>query len=119
MTKSTSRSKPALGNPVRVHEGQFKSAPVPNVQNLPSAPPRGFAAMSTERQHALAALGGRSVPDEKRSFSLDHDLAVRAGRKGGKSVRRENRRLFKDPDLAREIGRKGGLAAQAKKRQEP
>ena len=44
---------------------------------------RGFAAMDKERQREIARKGGASVPDEKRSFSQDRDLAASAGRKGG------------------------------------
>jgi uncharacterized protein len=44
---------------------------------------RGFAAMDRTRQRDIASKGGSSVPVAKRSFSRDHDLAVRAGRKGG------------------------------------
>lgn len=44
---------------------------------------RGFAAMDQGRQRDIASRGGASVPTEKRSFSRDRELAVRAGRKGG------------------------------------
>lgn len=44
---------------------------------------RGFASMDENRQREIAAKGGQSVPDEKRSFSQDRDLASEAGRKGG------------------------------------
>jgi general stress protein YciG len=44
---------------------------------------RGFAAMDRRRQRDIASKGGSSVPVDKRSFSRDHELAVRAGRKGG------------------------------------
>jgi general stress protein YciG len=44
---------------------------------------RGFAAMDRARQRDIASKGGSSVPVDKRSFSRDHELAVRAGRKGG------------------------------------
>ena len=46
---------------------------------------RGFAAMSPERQLAIARKGGASVPDSKRSFAKDKALAIAAGRKGGKA----------------------------------
>jgi general stress protein YciG len=55
-------------------------------QAPPGAPTfgkRGFAAMDRGRQRDIASKGGSSVPVAKRSFSRDHDLAVRAGRKGG------------------------------------
>ncbi|MDQ6702941.1 MAG: general stress protein [Pseudomonadota bacterium] len=46
---------------------------------------RGFASMNTEKQREIARKGGRSVPDEKRSFSQNRQLASEAGRKGGHS----------------------------------
>ena len=46
---------------------------------------RGCAAMDPERQREIARTGGASVPDEKRSFSQDRDLAAAAGRKGGEA----------------------------------
>jgi len=69
---------------------------------------RGFAAMSPERQRELAAKGGKSVPDDKRTFSLNRDLAAEAGRKGGKAHRAN--RSFNDRAFATECARKGGLA---------
>lgn len=44
---------------------------------------RGFASMTPERRKEVAALGGRAVPDEKRSFAQNRDLAREAGRQGG------------------------------------
>jgi general stress protein YciG len=44
---------------------------------------RGFASMDEDKQREIAAKGGRSVPDEERSFSKDRALAAEAGRKGG------------------------------------
>ena len=41
---------------------------------------RGFASMDPEKQRAIARKGGQSVPDEKRSFSQNPELAARAGR---------------------------------------
>jgi general stress protein YciG len=35
--------------------------------------------------------GGEIVPDEKRSFSRDHELAAEAGRKGGESREQDRR----------------------------
>jgi uncharacterized protein len=48
---------------------------------------RGFASMDAEKQREIARKGGRSVPDEKRSFSQNRQLASEAGRKGGHSSR--------------------------------
>lgn len=49
---------------------------------------RGFASMSPEKRSAIAALGGKAVPSDRRSFSQDRDLARTAGTKGGESSRR-------------------------------
>jgi uncharacterized protein len=46
---------------------------------------RGFASMDAEKLSQIARKGGRSVPDEKRSFSQNRQLASEAGRKGGHS----------------------------------
>jgi general stress protein YciG len=51
----------------------------------PSTSTRGFASMDREKQREIARKGGRSVPNEKRSFSQNHQLASMAGRKGGHS----------------------------------
>ena len=47
---------------------------------------RGFAAMNPERRREIARKGGKSVPDEKRSFTQDRTLAAEAGRKGGRQT---------------------------------
>jgi general stress protein YciG len=41
--------------------------------------------MDREKQREIARKGGRSVPNDKRSFSQNHQLASEAGRKGGHS----------------------------------
>ena len=46
---------------------------------------RGFASMNQERQRQIASMGGKAVPDEKRSFSQNRRLAAEAGRKGGQA----------------------------------
>jgi general stress protein YciG len=69
---------------------------------------RGFASMSEEERREIAKKGGESVPDEKRSFSQDRELASEAGRKGGESVPDEKRSFSQDRELASEAGHKGG-----------
>jgi hypothetical protein len=54
-------------------------------QNKQSSSNRGFAGMDEKKQREIARKGGESVPDEKRSFSQDRELASEAGRKGGES----------------------------------
>lgn len=77
---------------------------------------KGFGSMDPERQRQVASMGGRSVPDEKRSFSQNRELAVRAGRKGGMSISPEKRSFSQNRELARASGRKGGLAVPGDKR---
>ncbi|WWT39829.1 stress-induced acidophilic repeat motif protein [Microcystis phage Mwe-JY25] len=52
---------------------------------------RGFASMSPEKQREIASKGGRSVPNDKRSFSQDRGLAASAGRKGGEASHGDRR----------------------------
>lgn len=66
---------------------------------------RGFAAMDPERQREIARKGGRSVPDEKRSFSQNRELAAAAGRKGGQE---SGGNFANDRARAAAAGRKGG-----------
>jgi uncharacterized protein len=72
---------------------------------------RGFASMDPAKQREIARKGGQSVPDEKRSFSQNPELAARAGRKGGQSVSPAKRSFSRDHTLASEAGRKGGHAS--------
>lgn len=76
---------------------------------------RGFASMDASRQKEIASKGGQSVPNEKRSFSQNRELAAEAGRKGGRNVSDENRSFSKNRELAAAAGRKGGQASQATK----
>jgi general stress protein YciG len=46
---------------------------------------RGFAVMDPEKVREIARKGGASVPDEKRSFSQNRELAAAAGKKGGEA----------------------------------
>lgn len=48
---------------------------------------RGFASLSVEKRKAIASMGGKGVPSDKRSFSKDRELASNAGRKGGLVIR--------------------------------
>lgn len=72
---------------------------------------RGFASMDLERRRAIARKGGESVPNEKRSFSQNPELASQAGRKGGQSVDPEKRSFSQNHRLAAQAGRKGGHAS--------
>jgi general stress protein YciG len=66
---------------------------------------RGFASMEEQKQRDIARKGGESVPDEKRSFSQDHELASEAGRKGGHE---SGGNFANDRQRAAEAGSKGG-----------
>ena len=73
---------------------------------------KGFALMSKERQLEIARKGGLSVPDEKRSFSTDRDLAARAGKLGGASIPAEKRSFSTDNELAVRAGKLGNKKSQ-------
>jgi len=77
---------------------------------------RGFASMKQERQRQIASMGGRAVPDEKRSFSQNRRLAAEAGRKGGQSVPGSKRSFSQNRELAAQAGRKGGQSVPDEKR---
>ncbi len=99
---------------------------------------RGFASMNQERQRQIASMGGKAVPDSKRSFSQNRDSprrrAARAARayrersaasrrigslrhrravRADKSVPDEKRSFSQNPGLAAEAGRKGGQASHS------
>ena len=76
---------------------------------------RGFGSMDKERQKTIAAMGGKAVPDSKRSFSQNPRLAAEAGRKGGKSVPSSKRSFSQNRELAAEAGRKGGRSVAPEK----
>jgi len=50
---------------------------------------KGFAVMSPERVREISSKGGKSVPPEKRIFSVNRVLASQSGRKGGMSKKSE------------------------------
>src|ERR1700758_1385977 len=77
---------------------------------------RGFASMDAERQRQIASMGGKAVPDEKRSFSQNRRLAAEAGRKGGQSVPGSKRSFSQNRELAATAGRKGGQSVPDEKR---
>ena len=84
---------------------------------LPSTSNRGVASMDVAKRRAIASKGGQSVPNEKRSFSRNRNLAAEAGRKGGQSVRPEARSFSRENrELAAQAGRKGGQSPHGRKR---
>lgn len=46
---------------------------------------RGFASMSPEKRSEIARMGGKAIAPEKRSFSVNRDLAKSAGAAGGRA----------------------------------
>ncbi len=62
---------------------------------------RGFAAMSPERQRAIASEGGRAAHRQGVAHEWSSDEARQAGRKGGQAVSQNREHMS-------EIGRKGG-----------
>jgi uncharacterized protein len=79
---------------------------------------RGFASMDAAKQRAIASKGGQSVPNERRSFSQNRELAVEAGRKGGSKVADKDRSFSRNRELAADAGRKGGQASHGGKTKE-
>lgn len=75
---------------------------------------RGFAIMDPERRKQISSLGGKAVPPEKRTFSLNPEKAREAGVIGGKAVPSEKRAFSVNNALASNAGRKGGLVKQNK-----
>jgi len=62
---------------------------------------RGFAAMSPERQKAIASEGGRAAHRQGVAHEWSSNEARQAGRKGGQAVSQNREHMS-------EIGRKGG-----------
>jgi uncharacterized protein len=79
---------------------------------------RGFASMDAAKHRAIASMGGKAVPGEKRAYSQNRELAVQAGRKGGQNVPDESRSFSRNRDLAAQAGRKGGQASHGGKSRE-
>ena len=86
---------------------------------------QGFASMDPDKQREIASKGGQSVPEEKRSFSQDPELAAQAGHEGGQQSHSGNKprsskgsdsdtssggggNFAEDRERASEAGRKGG-----------
>lgn len=73
--------------------------------------------MDSQKQRQIASKGGQSVPNEKRSFSQNRELAAAAGRKGGRSVPDTKRSFSQDRGLAAAAGRKGGQTSHARRKE--
>lgn len=64
---------------------------------------RGFAAMDSSKQRAIASKGGKAAHAAGRAHEFTSEEAREAGRKGGMAVSQNRTRMA-------EIGRKGGSA---------
>jgi general stress protein YciG len=60
---------------------------------------KGFASLSPEARKEIAAIGGRSVPADRRAYSTNNTLAREAGRKGGLAFQAK-RRAMMDPSFS-------------------
>jgi general stress protein YciG len=67
---------------------------------------RGFAAMNTDQQRAIASKGGRAAHARGSAHEFTADEAREAGRKGGVAVSQNRAHMS-------EIGRRGGVARSA------
>ena len=47
---------------------------------------RGFANLTKERRREIARMGGRAVPNDRRSFSQNSATAKASGGKGGGDI---------------------------------
>jgi general stress protein YciG len=75
-----------------------------------SVKPRGFAAMSPEKQREIAQRGGRAAHARGTAHEFSKEEARAAGRRGGEAV-------AKDRDYMSKIGRAGARkSAEVRKR---
>ena len=80
---------------------------------LSSKHPRGFAAMSPEKQREVARRGGRAAHERGTAHEFSLDEAREAGRRGGLAVARDRAYMSK-------IGREGARkSAMIRKRKAP
>lgn len=72
--------------------------------------PRGFAAMSKDKQRAIAQLGGQTAQANGTAHKYTSETGRAAGKKGGKAISQLRTHM-------QEIGRKGGAVAARNRRQ--
>src|SRR5262249_1892332 len=84
---------------------QIAEEVVTSVEEAPicSSPPRGFAAMTADRQREIASMGGKTAHERGRAHQFTAEEARQAGKKGGETVSRNR-------DYMVAIGRRGGNA---------
>lgn len=86
-----------------VMESEQTAALPPEGATLRQRSVRGFAAMNSERQRAIASLGGTVAHQLGHAHEFDSEEARRAGRIGGEKVARNREHM-------RRIGSNGGIA---------
>jgi general stress protein YciG len=74
--------------------------------------PRGFAAMTPEKQRESASRGGKSAHAQGKAHTFTPDEAREAGAKGGRAVAQDREHMST-------IGRKGAKARHAAKKDAP
>ena len=79
------------------------------VSSRRGVPKRGFAAMSPEKQRAIASMGGKAAHAKGTAHRFTPEEAREAGRKGGTAVSRDRAHMAS-------IGRKGGSTSRATSR---
>ena len=50
--------------------------------------PKGFACLSPARRAEISSMGGKAVPADKRTYSIDKSKASESGVKGGIAKKR-------------------------------
>ena len=73
-----------------------------------TANPRGFAAMSPEKQRQIASMGGKAAHAKGTAHEFDSVSARLAGRKGGQAAHAKGTAHQFTSTEARAAGRKGG-----------
>jgi general stress protein YciG len=81
-------------------------------EQQPADKPRGFAAMTPERQRELARLGGRAAHARGTAHEFSREEARIAGRRGGDAV-------AKDREYMSKIGREGARKSAEVRRRRP
>ncbi|MBL8505954.1 MAG: stress-induced protein [Methylobacillus glycogenes] len=73
--------------------------------------PRGFAAMSPQKQREIASMGGKAAHAKGTAHEFDSNSARLAGRKGGQAAHAKGTAHQFTSKEAQAAGRKGGRRA--------
>lgn len=88
-----------------------------NVSSL-SSNPRGFAAMSPEKQHEIASKGGKAYHEVRGFQAMDPEKQREIASKGGSAPHEVRGFQAMAPQKQKEIASKGGKASRRTKAQE-